>query len=66
MKARRRGDAYENDLAIEGIFLDVHDREIIDAIESERMGYDEGVQYAIECLKERSVIPAEAGPEAAE
>ncbi len=64
--ARKRGEAYENDLAIEGIFLSAEDREIINAIERQRMGYDEGVRYAIARLKERGVIPAETAPEVAE
>lgn len=65
-EAKKRGEAYENDLAIEGIFLDAADREIIDTIEREGMGYDEGVRYATQRLKERGVIPAEAEPQAAE
>ena len=53
--ARKRGEAYENDLAVEGIFLSAEDRDIIDAIERERMGYDEGVRYAIDRLRERGI-----------
>ena len=65
-EARKRGEAYENDLAIEGMFLSAEDRDIIDTIERERMGYDEGVRYAIDRLKERGVIPADPEPQAAE
>lgn len=52
-EAKKRGEAYENDLAIEGIFLDAADREIIDTIEREGMGYDEGVRYATQRLRRR-------------
>jgi hypothetical protein len=57
--ARKRGNAYEYSLAIEGLFLHPEDKAVIEVIERERMDYDHAVQYMIDHLKKKGVVPTE-------
>lgn len=55
--ARKRREAYEHSMAIEGLHLHPDDKKVIETIEQERMGYDEGVQYMIDHFKKLGIIP---------
>lgn len=65
-EAAARCREYEQSLAIEGIQMDARDREVMDTIERERMGYEEGVQFAIESCRQDGLIPPAKFADAAE
>ncbi|MGF1623018.1 MAG: hypothetical protein ACFCUR_20710 [Rhodomicrobiaceae bacterium] len=44
-------------MAVEGLFVSPEGREILDEIDRQRMGYEQGVQYMLKSLHERVVIP---------
>ena len=56
-QARRRGLAYEHSMLIEGITLTPEIKAMVDHVDAERMGYEEGVQYGIEWLRQRGMLP---------
>jgi hypothetical protein len=56
-EARNRALDYEANMAVEGLFLSPEGREILDEIDRQRMGYEEGVQYVLNSLRERGIIP---------
>ena len=56
-QAAERVQEYEYSLAIEGIYLNDREREVMDTIELERMGYEEGVRFAIASCRTAGLLP---------
>lgn len=55
--ARQRRVEYEHNMAIEGMFPSEETRRVLDYIDDQRMGYEEGMQYMIEHYVQRGLIP---------
>lgn len=55
-EAKKRGQDYEHSMAIEGIYLTPEEKEVVKNIDNEGMGYEEGIQFAIQWLKDKEVI----------
>ena len=64
-EARERRLAYEANMAIEGLHLHPDDQELLDQLDTDGVGYEEGVERMKAQLRERGVIPAEEGPSVA-
>ncbi len=56
-EARQRRLAYENDLAIEGIFLTPDEKRVFERIHQERMGHEDALRFVIDWCRNEGLIP---------